>query len=248
MKRLSLILMAFLVCGALTAGSAIAQSKFEFKLGFKELADQIPDIVGEPLEDQHHNIDNGDALQMTTKGLMVWRKADNWTAFTNGHRTWINGPFGIEERGNDERFKWELPILPAVTPSGGASRPNSVLSDSLLVTWYGNPHTPLMGILGEYEGEELARRLKEQAAAFEPLTTKKVVPAYHLIAVVAQGGPGDDGLWRRRELKEVIDSMLEQARANGFPLILDVQVGHSRVEDELDYLKPWLEEPTYTWP
>ncbi len=26
---------------------------------------------------------------------MAWRKADNWTAFTNGYKTWLNGPNGL---------------------------------------------------------------------------------------------------------------------------------------------------------
>jgi len=26
--------------------------------------------------------------------VLVWRKADNRTAFTDGYRTWINGPRG----------------------------------------------------------------------------------------------------------------------------------------------------------
>jgi hypothetical protein len=38
---------------------------------------------------------------------MVWRKADNWTAFTDGSTTWISGPNGVQERGNDQRFPWE---------------------------------------------------------------------------------------------------------------------------------------------
>lgn len=37
--------------------------------------------------------------------------------------------------------------------------------------------------------------------------------------------------------------MPQQARAHGFRLILDVQVGHSTVEDELEYLRPYLQEP-----
>ena len=84
----------------------------EFILGFKALADWIPDIVGTPVEDEHHNPENGDGLQLTSKGLMVWRKADNFTAFTDGARTWISGPFGLQERANEERFPWEL--APAV--------------------------------------------------------------------------------------------------------------------------------------
>jgi hypothetical protein len=79
----------------------------DFVLGFKTLADLIPDIVGEPLEDERHNPENGDGLQQTTSGLMVWRKADNWTAFTNGWETWVNGPFGLQKRLNNQLFDWE---------------------------------------------------------------------------------------------------------------------------------------------
>ncbi|MGI8913898.1 MAG: CAP domain-containing protein [Chloroflexota bacterium] len=50
---------------------------------------------------------NGDAQQTTANGLMAWRKLDNWTAFTNGYWTWINGPAGLAKRLNTERFAWE---------------------------------------------------------------------------------------------------------------------------------------------
>jgi hypothetical protein len=53
-------------------------------------------------------------------GLLVWRKADNWTAFTDGYRTWINGPAGIQQRLNTQRFSWEPnpDNLPAELVSG----------------------------------------------------------------------------------------------------------------------------------
>ena len=85
---------------------SIAAPGAVFRLGFRLLADLIPQVVGQPLENEHW-APNGDSLQTTSKGLMVWRKADNWTAFTNGSRTWVNGPFGVQERGNEERFAWE---------------------------------------------------------------------------------------------------------------------------------------------
>ena len=82
---------------------------FRFQLGFLELANILKqDIVGYPLEDEHHG-ENGDGLQKTTTGLMVWRKADNWTAFTDGYRTWVRGPNGIQQRLNTELFDWERP-------------------------------------------------------------------------------------------------------------------------------------------
>lgn len=101
------LFVATLVAGiaVATAGVSWAQG-LEFRLGFKMLADQIPDLVGQPLENEHYTA-NGDALQQTTGGLLVWRKADNATAFTDGARSWVNGPRGLEERAANERFDWE---------------------------------------------------------------------------------------------------------------------------------------------
>jgi hypothetical protein len=110
----------------LSAGAAQAQN-CQFVLGFKTLHDMIPQIVGNCLENETHNPANGDALQATTGvnnagGLMVWRKADNFTAFTDGFHTWVNGPFGLQMRLNSQRFFWEfnpdnLQIIP--TPVAG---------------------------------------------------------------------------------------------------------------------------------
>ena len=94
---------------------ATATAECEFILGFaalKALIDEAegPEKVGECLENQRFNPENGDALQQTTGGLLVWRKADNWTAFTDGYRTWINGPYGLQSRLNTEQFRWEVQI------------------------------------------------------------------------------------------------------------------------------------------
>lgn len=132
MRRLALALLLLLL--ALVPLVAFAESgpeaaPFEFKLGFKLLADQIPDVAGSPTEAEHYG-PNGDSLQKTTTGLMVWRKADNWTAFTNGATTWINGPAGVQSRPNDQRFDWEGPDQPQATqlaPSGGAPQPQTVV-------------------------------------------------------------------------------------------------------------------------
>lgn len=75
-------------------------------LGFKTLHDLIPSVVGSCLADEQYAA-NGDALQPTTNGLLVWRKADNHTALTDGYRTWVNGPMGLQERLNMQRFAWE---------------------------------------------------------------------------------------------------------------------------------------------
>jgi hypothetical protein len=118
-----------------------------------------------------------------------------------------------------------------------------VLDTSVLVTWYGNPWSERMGILGRMQGNALAEGLKRQAAAYAAVTNKQVIPAYELVTVIGQPQPGKDGRYRRRESRQVIDRMLGEARAAGFKLILDVQTGHSTVLDELSYLAPYLQEP-----
>ena len=105
-----LLLCAMFFLGPLSAWAADC----EFVLGFatlKALIDEVegPDKVGQCLESEHFNPENGDSLQQTTGGLLVWRKADNWTAFTDGYRTWINGPSGLQMRLNTEHFDWEAP-------------------------------------------------------------------------------------------------------------------------------------------
>lgn len=106
----------------------------QFVLGFAVFNHAIPGLVGNCLENEQHNPINGDGLQHTTQGLMVWRKADNFTAFTNGYRTIVNGPTGLEDRLNTQRFAWEanpdgLPVVqdaqvgrpspPGVDPQAG---------------------------------------------------------------------------------------------------------------------------------
>ena len=120
MRRIVFYVFVFLL--ALTPGTAQA-ADCQFILGFKTLRDLIGhEIVGDCLESEYWN-EIGDSNQRTTGGLMAWRKADNWTAFTDGYRTWINGPNGLVMRLNTTRFDWEadyaeivLGIKPTPTP------------------------------------------------------------------------------------------------------------------------------------
>ena len=105
----------------LTLASVVA-ADCEFVLGFKALRDLIGhEIVGECLENEHFS-ENGDSTHATTGGLLVWRNADNHTAFTDGNHTWINGPNGLQQRLNSERFSWE----PEYAPGGGIATPTPI--------------------------------------------------------------------------------------------------------------------------
>jgi hypothetical protein len=102
------------------SGPASAQAPCQFVLGFAALRAMIPTQVGTCLEDQQTNVQNGDSFQRTTGGMLVWRKADNWTAFTDGYRTWLNGPLGLQQRLNTDLFSWE-----GVTAGGAAAVPDA---------------------------------------------------------------------------------------------------------------------------
>ena len=84
MKRLGALLGLALF---LLLPTSISAAECQFVLGFKTLRDLIGhDIVGECGENEHYN-SIGDSVQQTTGGLLVWRKSDNWTAFTDGYRS-----------------------------------------------------------------------------------------------------------------------------------------------------------------
>lgn len=111
-----------------------------FVLGFAMLHDLIPNIVGGCLADEQHNPANGDGLQRTANGLLVWRKADNHTAFTDGYRTWVVGPYGLEYRLNSQRFSWEpnLAGQPIAPPSfGGVLPPPGPATPPMVPTRHG---------------------------------------------------------------------------------------------------------------
>jgi hypothetical protein len=96
---------------ALAAGvnhSLALASACTFTLGFQALHALLPEVV-DPCITAATPQPNGDMQQRTTQGRLVWRKADNLTAFTDEATTWILGPAGLQSRPNDQRFAWEAP-------------------------------------------------------------------------------------------------------------------------------------------
>ena len=138
MKRLAVFLGLALF---LLLPTSVSAAHCQFVLGFKTLRDLVGhDVVGECLENEHYEA-NGDSLQQTTGGLLVWRKADNWTAFTDGYRSWINGPNGLEQRLNTQRFDWEAGYSPltSIVSSTRSTAPAHTPARSLVALAAGSP-------------------------------------------------------------------------------------------------------------
>ncbi len=101
-----------------------------------------------------------------------------------------------------------------------------------------------MGILGELPPAEMLARLDQVVSEWQRAdTTTRVQPALHLIAVVAQDRRGDDGMYRLRMDSTVIQRVYNWAQSRQAILFLDVQAGHSTIQQELPRLLPWLARP-----
>ncbi len=132
--------------------------------------------------------------------------------------------------------RWPVP--------GPAPLPGSLLPEHRIVAYYGNTRSSRMGILGQLPRDEMLARLEETATAWARAdTTTKVMPALHLIATVAQGKPGPGGKYRLRMGDSLITEVARWAEERGWIMFLDVQIGHSTVEAEVERLIPFLARP-----
>ena len=122
--------------------------------------------------------------------------------------------------------------------------PGSILPEHRIVAFYGNPLSKRMGILGELPPDEMLARLEKVATEWAATDSgQKVLPALHLIATVAQGYPGPARKYRLQMPDSVIRRVAGWAETRGWLLFLDIQVGVSNVEDELEVLVPYLRQP-----
>ena len=137
----TVVALALVMVLAVGAGASVYAADCQFVLGFAALHDRIPAVVGQCMGDEYHD-GVGNGYQNTTNGMLAWRKADNWTAFTNGYQTWVSGPYGVRQRLNTQRFPWEANRegLPVVN-DGSTTRLPSVYYDdrstaeSLMLSW-----------------------------------------------------------------------------------------------------------------
>ncbi len=123
--------------------------------------------------------------------------------------------------------------------------PGAILPFHRIVAMYGNFYSKHMGILGRLTEEELIDLLNKEMKGWEEADTiTPVIPAIHYIAITAQNNPGKGGTYRLR----MPDAQIEKAislseKINGITF-LDIQVGHSTVQNEVPTLEKYLLNPT----
>ncbi|MCY3925094.1 MAG: hypothetical protein OXG52_06235 [bacterium] len=157
-----------------------------------------------------------------------------------------DGPWG-------PRLRPQHRFLPAVSAAGRwlSSSPvdalapeGSVLEWAQVVSFYGHPGAPAMGVLGRDDPATVAADIAAWAAHYDRLNgPRDVIPAFHLITGVAHAHPTPDGTWLGRLPAERIAEYVEVARERGMLVFLDNQIGWSDPLTEVRLLEPFLREP-----
>jgi hypothetical protein len=109
-----------------------------------------------------------------------------------------------------------------------------------LVAYVGLPGSPALGPLDtdlDAKAAKLDKLSRAYAAGRTPL------PVMELIAVVAKGSRGKDGMYRGRLDDAKIEEYLTVARKHKMLLLLDIQPGRAKILPEVKRLERWLKEP-----
>ena len=129
-------------------------------------------------------------------------------------------------------------------PVARAPADGALLPDYRIVTFYGHPHDPGMGIVGEYEIEQLAEMLRTEAANYAAADpSRPVIPALEIIATVAQRVPGSDGTYILDTDTETLTAYIDFAAEQGMLVVLDLQVGRGTVAAEIEKVRGLLARP-----
>jgi hypothetical protein len=130
---------------------------------------------------------------------------------------------------------------------GGAELPRGgrdLFPRHRVVAFYGAPQAAALGELGIGSPSSAARRLARQARPYRRANpNKRVLPAFELIAVIAQASPGPDGEYRLRQPGETIRRYQRVARLKRLLLLLDIQPGRSTFITEARRLRGYLKRP-----
>jgi hypothetical protein len=138
----------------------------------------------------------------------------------------------------------ELTAEPAAEPHAPPPPPRSVLEESQMVVFYGTPIASGLGILGMFEPEDAARRVRDQAGIFNELNgDRSAVGAMDLIYAMVRDEPTSNGLFLSYLPDATVDRYLRNAEEYDLQLILDLQVGRGDVVAEVRKIERFLAHP-----
>jgi hypothetical protein len=111
----------------------------------------------------------------------------------------------------------------AQLPGGG----RVLFPGHLVVALYGHPATPGLGVLGHQDLTASIARARQVAAPYRKLSKVPVVPAFEIIATVAEASAGPDGDYSYATPVATLRPWIRRATAAGMYVILDLQPGRA---------------------
>ena len=129
----------------------------------------------------------------------------------------------------------------APAPSAKSSR-RSLFPGNRVLSMYGAAGTGI-GVIGRRSVRGAARKLKDQAKPYARRSSKPVIKAFDLIAVIATSCSGRRDKCRVRVSRSIIQRYLNKIRNLNGRLVLDIQPARSNVLTEIEHLAPFIRKP-----
>jgi hypothetical protein len=112
-----------------------------------------------------------------------------------------------------------------------------------LVALYGHPGAPALGALGEQDLVASIARARNAARLYRRLSNVPVIPAFEIIATVAEARPGPGGSYSYESPLSLLRPWVTRATAAGLYVILDLQAGRASLLAQAQRYEPLLELP-----
>lgn len=123
--------------------------------------------------------------------------------------------------------------------------PQGYLNRFTLLTYYGTPNGPSLGVLGaqpRFYTNIALRNLRNEYTPYVQ-SDKFIIPTYHIITTVADGWPGPDGDYNHWLDWGIIENWIAEADRLGYAVVIDIQPGQADIMTEFDRVWGLLYNP-----
>lgn len=112
-----------------------------------------------------------------------------------------------------------------------------------MIALYGHPGVPGLGLLGEQDVDAAVERARDLAQEYADLVEETVVPAFEIIATIADSSAGADGDYSSEADPETLRPWVDAAGDAGVYVVLDLQPGRADFLSQAKRYTSLLTEP-----
>jgi hypothetical protein len=136
-------------------------------------------------------------------------------------------------------------VVERLTPAARLAGPESPYYNKTWVTYYGRPHIPIMGIVGEHSAAEIMPLIKAKAAEYDAANGPQlgVQPAIHLVWGMATVDPQPDNSHIGYLPEAEVLAYIEEGQKAGVQVILDSQIANLSPTASITPALPYLKYP-----